>query len=1456
MRWATAGKGGASAAEQLLQPSCDAIGSTVAHSTTAAERQDSSQHGGLPSDWNALARVVVKERADNAKQSAKALAILEIKDGVITGLERELDIAQVELGAARADRNRLAAAESLAGPSREEQQQEKAEEERQPRFPSRVGPVRPATPEGARSRHRAVSTSRLLGRDVEAQLQHQRHGELELQRRSLRQAEADAATARREAQTLEGALTRTRRRLETTESQVPELQEASSSAMEKLQALSSELKQEKERSTEVKALSSELRSARDCSIEVKELSAELQWERERSTEAQRSLERLSITPAQDPQQEETLVRLQRSLLQCQRSLAHSEREAEAAQGAELAWRMASTEAFDRDVDSGAFSLQRGMKQVCQGIQTEDAPEAAESSRSRCHIGDSPSSSSTQPKGSASVMGSAPDDALDWDLDPSTQQLPVSVLYVASQDFSVQSLRIEARGLREELLEAKSEGRWAREELELSRGQAVSHQDRIHSNLEMVVSRLEAAAWQTRATAVAAAVRQDVFGAEQAVEAVPMALQASGLQEEFREAQTVARRVSEELAASRAEMAKFQERMQTDLELAVNRLEDAVAHPPHVSAFGEFGADRASLSPLHQEHQVVLSELHRLGQMCEQMRRELWHAAVVPHCKVRDQAASAAVASVYSCTATSLSQEVLVDGAPAASASSAPIELVRNRACSRDEASQTCAHHESHVEEAARAQAAILQRVESVLCVQRELHFGYHAAAEQLVELRTDRASQVCRAEELQRALAAHASELAFTTTRSTECAAAAAEATCFALETLQGQVVDLRAEKSQEVAHFRAEEAREAQLARQVARAESELEFQAAALAEELAEQSLWHRQQEVSVEVKLQDSHKLVEEMQERLHSQERRFEITLQEQEDGIVVVTESRTGQVLAELKDRRDELALLSHTEEDAEQEVALARAALARVGSELIEARSERASAQLAGSEACTQRGLINELTELVGERQKLQVRVEATEAREFKASVRCQEECDIWRHERQEYDEKLQAQSRSAAQEHQSEVSVAAMVQQCGRLLEEKEHLDGEVSNYSAALRDARTQADVLHSEHRMCEDMARKSVIALQSQLAAACGREAAMLHELERLRGALLHQSSGCGGPADAVADGELDRRRDLRAPCHRQSVASSAEDAHILELQQQHRSTSSQQHLQQHQQEHGDHWRARHATLAKEGAQLKEHMEDLETQLRLTKQESERRRALIAALQKRCGPAAAEEKEKAETVSEYEEARKRLYTAQRGLARKDAMIQDLRRDLSEVRQQSKQAVQREEAGASKAAADAARARSLRLETQRKEESLLQARKEAETLKSQLLAEMERKTPARARSAIVPGRRMQRVRDVPAQVALECAFETGGGNASSSKVPSLAATAAASIAAAPLQLDAAPPLALVDRSLRDSDEALLPGGCAGETDVSLTSLTASFETSALHDSLSILNLRPEDLSAFLSYA
>lgn len=795
--------------------------------------------------------------------------------------------------------------------------------------------------------------------------------------------------------------------------------------------------------------------------------------------------------------------------------------------------------------------------------------------------------------------------------------------------------------------------------------------------------------------------------------------------------------------------------------------------------------------------------------------------------------------------------------------------------------------------AAESREALMRRMESALSVQKELQAGYQGAARQLALMRAERVAQDGATLELRQTVASYEEELKAAAAASARAQDEVAAAEGVAMATLEARcqsrveaVLASLSENEAEVAALRRNSASHEEVSYQLAlavqraeAAESAAQTKARALfeCEADAEGAVSHFEQGLkSLHDELRESrhgHRVLEEKvvaESTAAAEAKVLAATLRGR------LRRAEAGaKATADLRTRCESLVNSATVAKEAQAALETSEAVIAETRAELqrverraraeLEAQAAIADGLRISAAQCPQVQVpIGELAQLKAAERDLRLQLEASEAAELWQEIARKEDQDEWRKERWALEaraweaerkelrcsemEALAADKRALQSVVQAEetTSLLAVTTENRRLLQSAQELHQELVTAQRAVESLRAECNA--------EAFAAKRAEGLRERdLAASHGRQAALLEEMERLREAA-GQSRSLFGDAVTASDGELERDRLLRSGdlSSDQNASRRSERAEVKRLQR----VIAQERDQREQ------LRQRAADSEREVAQLRASIKDTEQQLRLCREDADRKRALVTVLQRRCGQAspdascgtAAADLVGSETGAKLDEARRRLSAAQKDLARKDLAIQELSKELQQARIQLQEQRRREETGAARAEADAARARALRAEAQRKDEALRQAQSRAQVFQAELAAHeraastarasrfISQRTGATARSAEDPRFASLEKRRLPV-VSPSDSFSgplplTDDSHYAEETTAQPHLPGGSSPSATP------EPFSALDRALQSSaSSALLSAGGP----------FSSLDVSAVEDSINILNLRAEDLGDFL---
>lgn len=368
--------------------------------------------------------------------------------------------------------------------------------------------------------------------------------------------------------------------------------------------------------------------------------------------------------------------------------------------------------------------------------------------------------------------------------------------------------------------------------------------------------------------------------------------------------------------------------------------------------------------------------------------------------------------------------------------------------------------------------------------------------------------------------------------------------------------------------------------------------------------------------------------------------------------------------------------------------------------------------------------------------------------------------------------------------------------------VKENDQLKRQISELYGLLCNAHERFDAVIDEQTLADASARRDDDAWQREFVASRSREAALLQEIDRLRAISSKVTKLAQSPASSEPASEKE--------CH---VSDRKESRRL------------QQHLVQ-EREHRDQLLKRVSSLTAELSEQQESARDLEHQTRQLREESERRRTVIATLQNRSRKI--DESRLLQDRDSNEELRQTVQQTKREVTRKSAVITELRAEISEARQWKSEQQRRDERNEVRQEADLARARALRAESQRLEQALRSEHGRAQALQERL-CEQERESE-------ISRTRLSRVKMRLEATRSELREQAGDRVALSG---SLAATSATAAHARALDSDA--------RQGVDQSEAVSNSPPAD-------AILCTADDSAIKETLKILNLCPDDLSEFMA--
>eukprot|EP00929_Paragymnodinium_shiwhaense_P067945 TRINITY_DN34153_c0_g1_i2.p1 TRINITY_DN34153_c0_g1~~TRINITY_DN34153_c0_g1_i2.p1 ORF type:complete len:1989 (+),score=598.47 TRINITY_DN34153_c0_g1_i2:202-6168(+) len=788
------------------------------------------------------------------------------------------------------------------------------------------------------------------------------------------------------------------------------------------------------------------------------------------------------------------------------------------------------------------------------------------------------------------------------------------------------------------------------------------------------------------------------------------------------------------------------------------------------------------------------------------------------------------------------------------------------------------------------QAAMVRRIQGVIGVQRELRRGFATAAEQLQALRDGRATDADQKEELRGTLSLRSEEVASLSMAESvaatellaleedcsrwskheedqrvtfaaelahcrsdleetglEATAEATESLRVAEERLQEEAQGSAAAR-EEVAALRGKLAESEERLQKQAEEEGSLALRAQLLdCEESARSEALHElaalrgqlaaiEEEVAAQREQKKAQELVASSTESMRPLESSSRLVSPRPQE-----TERLREQAEKELRSQCTAIVLASESAQEEAERVHSAREELSRMRREVIDAKAALESVEaevhleqsrfvLVGSEVAAKHQVADEVCRLQAEgarlRQALAEQNERTRAREAGQEKRAAELTkdgeDLRGKLRSYRREQLELEAQLASAEKNFEQLQAVRDR---RLVGDRKQLRDEAAVLEKALHAERQEAQALSQRCQEEVVAAQRDDFWLMRELAAARGRETALLHELERLRGLVLFDAG-----QDAVAAVTAEPMIASHGAVERLGM----QERDRSELQSEARRLKKQLADERQRREQ---LRSRLTTCEKEAEALKQKGKDTETQLRMHKDEAERRRALIESLQQRCAAADVESKEEQETLREAEETAKKLQVAKRDLGKRDSAIRELGQELGAARKVRAELEEQLRARDTRVEAQSSRIRVLTTQAQQKDATLKEARTEVLALQSALRRE---ESHARERLA----RRDSRAGKEPAA--------RGQAHHSVSQPPKVEAASDAPSVEAPGEMEeSAFSEPLPSSSIHEQHEAAeqpRPPRLPSRLWESL-----SIDSSALQDSLQILNLRPEDLDGFL---
>eukprot|EP00930_Biecheleria_cincta_P029496 TRINITY_DN20519_c0_g1_i1.p1 TRINITY_DN20519_c0_g1~~TRINITY_DN20519_c0_g1_i1.p1 ORF type:complete len:1820 (-),score=428.75 TRINITY_DN20519_c0_g1_i1:424-5883(-) len=384
-------------------------------------------------------------------------------------------------------------------------------------------------------------------------------------------------------------------------------------------------------------------------------------------------------------------------------------------------------------------------------------------------------------------------------------------------------------------------------------------------------------------------------------------------------------------------------------------------------------------------------------------------------------------------------------------------------------------------------------------------------------------------------------------------------------------------------------------------------------------------------------------------------------------------------------------------------------------------------------------------------------------------------------------------------------------------------HLEQHVSELKHTQLEMTLQLNSIkqHSELLVQEDSrgrvsARRGEEVLVRELETARRRETAALREMDRLQRALdVHRKLPLCGHRSLDSKRQEQEQERLHHKLREHQVAQRFTRTQMRKLKQ----------LLKHEHEQQKHLNSRITSLREGRLRLRDDIKASEQQLRASRDDAERKRQLVATLQKRCSETASSDAAASSStsawpsseVSEVAALKSLIQRSRRELSRKDRAVRDLQHEIVESRRREEHC---KESAASRAMADASRARALQADVLRKGHELRDAQTRSELLQARV-------TDFESRSRIESERLKSR-----ASVVSSRADRMDGSSAQLTMSGSLPADQAWLPADPVSHQDG-----YAHRATCDTPSIVLTPGAA----------------SAIEDSMQILNLHPEDASEFL---
>ncbi|CAE7693157.1 unnamed protein product [Symbiodinium sp. CCMP2592] len=316
-----------------------------------------------------------------------------------------------------------------------------------------------------------------------------------------------------------------------------------------------------------------------------------------------------------------------------------------------------------------------------------------------------------------------------------------------------------------------------------------------------------------------------------------------------------------------------------------------------------------------------------------------------------------------------------------------------------------------------------------------------------------------------------------------------------------------------------------------------------------------------------------------------------------------------------------------------------------------------------------------------------ELRLEAVQAQEKWQEIAHRDEHHAWRNQVQELQEQQHRSRRAQAAAEASQLEVEAALRRDTQRL--------KVAELNASLQDAESRcADAAQrNERHGGAGPGRQKEQVLLTELAAIRSQEATLLEEMEALR-----QAAALPGPEPIVA---------TQKPARAVAPAGELQRLHA----QLRRAREQKEVLKQEV-----------AVGEREEQLLRKELEEVEQQLRLSRDDAERKRGYIATLQLHCGDATPNPEQLEAQVERQAELSQGIAKVRQSIASKDLQLKVLRSEAAEAKRRREAQRDAEAADARRCAADLARTKALRSELRRKEQALQELWAQSEVMESRL--------------------------------------------------------------------------------------------------------------------------------------